>query len=685
MSHLLTGELQRRRQLPPPRLHHLVPLPHHIAALGDATTGTDSSGNSSPPCAAPARPSPPGRVSTPSLRRESADSATARVPPRLRQPSVRSLLPQPCGPPASSAATATGVTDEHGTPHRVQPPPSTSVETRPVTLPSRPPHAASSGDGGGGSVRGRCYRTPAAQLVHSITRLNRMTAEAGGLADAAAPFIITAGRCEAGVGSGAATRRLARVPLLPLTLCTDGATVVLVDPNGTAQHCNYVHAVDTYRQCRAAVAAPSSSPPTTVLWWSWRDLHASHTGDAVPLATARAALVVGGGTVNVGGVVDTAGAAAAARQAAGPAPLSAVQPERLCLSHGDPMVLVLAGGDVCAGAAAAAAAEDPDVFSLAGDVLRDVYHGYLPTLIESVYPHGGVPLRGCWCGVARDTEEVPSRGTQAPPSAETAIVAVRAPLLPGVASVGSAERATAAAAAHDTAAVMRSLLPSSRPPPAAADSAALWWRSIPPATALHLPRAVMAFMMPEQARLHPTPLVVAAAAAAVAAAVPVDEPHDSYSVCTAADPRNTDGGACRGTGLASPPTAGLTCVSPLLHAPRPPPRAAATATTTTIAKRVCESIVVLTPIGRVELVAPAEAGSAATTTVADVKYSLLRSAAGRSLGMSGEEVAVAYAPGSASLSDATVLDTRHAVLRLRRRLVSDMDAAHTKLCLNPPA
>lgn len=130
---------------------------------------------------------------------------------------------------------------------------------------------------------------------------------------------------------------------------------------------------------------------------------------------------------------------------------------------------------------------------------------------------------------------------------------------------------------------------------------------------------------------------------------------------------------------------GLTFVSPLMRASLPASADTSTATATAAAaasavhasvveyRRACQSAVVLTPKGRVELVVAAGASVppvslSAPVTIRDVKCSLCCSAVGQALQLREADVDVIYVPGSPALQDAEPVEREHVVLRLRRRV-----------------
>ncbi|KAG8347931.1 hypothetical protein ERJ75_000938400 [Trypanosoma vivax] len=80
------------------------------------------------------------------------------------------------------------------------------------------------------------------------------------------------------------------------------------------------------------------------------------------------------------------------------------------------------------------------------------------------------------------------------------------------------------------------------------------------------------------------------------------------------------------------------------------------------ANAYCRGVLVLTPRGPVQLLAP---GPGLMVRVADVAESLLRSCVGRSMRLSRECIAFKYAPSLPPLEDTTLVDTPYSVMRLQ--------------------
>ncbi|CAJ1007362.1 hypothetical protein Q4I28_002676 [Leishmania naiffi] len=505
------GDAQRGLEPIRPRQHRLLPLPHHPAASNGVCAGTDRS----PLLSSRYSARPPTAAGAPLTHRRESDvsvvrpvgwgSAVACVGAELRHTGMKRLLP--CRPPApltrsSSAETrssecvpgtanaaATVATLNFGavlneqppvTTERIPPPspqlshpyphsgttpgvavscqlhpPSSPTLSSPACKPqycapaaslaaisaSSPPSPIEDG------VLGR-YRATATQFIKGIERLNRMTTTMCN-ADATLIFTLTEERTASGK---AGARKMTRVPLLPLTLCTDGSTVLLVDPNGTERHGNYLQAVDRFHQYlppftstassrNAATPSVSSHPPSNVLWWTLTDLQREPS--AVPFTTARAALSVehlidSQDDVNrkqrfpQSSLMHAAGEETSSTKcpAEVAAMLAAIQPSRLTLRYGEPLVLVFASpgaqvGDeaqrhgIMDGRVGAEVAADVPLWFTASEatsppedlkrngfphlgynLLLDIYHGYLPSFLELIYPNGGVQLRGCWCDVS---------------------------------------------------------------------------------------------------------------------------------------------------------------------------------------------------------------------------------------------------------------------------------------------
>lgn len=645
----------------------------------------------------------------------------------------------------------------------------------------------------------RRYRTTAIQFIKAIERLNHMTSTTCS-ADTTSFFALTEERTASGkVGM----RKMARVPLLPLTLCTDGATVILVDPNGTERHGNYLKAVDGFHRCSAAFtsaasshgnAAPSVSPhpPSSVLWWALNDLQ--RTPCAVPLFTARASLSVEHSIrARDSANEDLSFAQLRPMHALGhetsstmrpekrTATLAAIQPSRLTLRYGEPLVLVFASatarvvdeaplhrirdGKVGAGAAADVppwpATNEPasqrEGSSQVGDnLLCDIYHGYLPSFLEFLYPNGGIMLRGCWCDVSTSAADE-SMAPSIKPFSEQQQQVSRATVLLGDVGGGAAPRSSSGsptsrgtqgllvtrvpmplldwspqstgavpiarsdddASTADGETPMQSFRSTALPPPrrspatntAVNRGAATCKQTTLPDAILQLPPAVLCFLAqnvdrasaasaitsggprayPSSSPLPPSQPTVPAAAPFSRLTLRRVESQSKSDMCAtdfSADgpaPAAYDldsyrvhvGGDCRGiheSNLQGPQLQqqrktrngfGLVYVSALLHTPSQPPPQMDMAGKPSVA---CESVVVLTPAGHVELVVPATSHAAARPiTVTDVQYSLLHSAVGCSLHLRDEEVAFTYAPGTPDLHGTTVLDAVHVVLRLQRR------------------
>ncbi|CAJ1021383.1 hypothetical protein, conserved [Leishmania lindenbergi] len=860
------GDAQRGLEPIRPRQHRLLPLPHHPAASNGVCAGTDRSQLLPSRCSA----RPPIAAGAPLTHRRESDvsvvrpvgwgNAVACVGAELRHTGMKPLLP--CRPPApltssSSAETrssesvpgtanaaATVATLNFGAALNEQPPvtteriPTLSPQlslpyphsgTTPGVAASCQPHPPSSPTSSSPACKPRCcapaaslaaisassspspiedgvlgrYRATATQFIKGIERLNRMTTTMCN-ADATLIFALTEERTASGK---AGARKMARVPLLPLTLCTDGSTVLLVDPNGTERHGNYLQAVDGFHQYlspftstassrNAAAPSVSSHPPSNVLWWTLTDLQREPS--AVPFTTARAALSVehlidSQDDVNrkqrfpQPSLMHAAGDETSSTKcpAKVAAMLAAIQPSRLTLRYGEPLVLVFASPGAQVGdeaqrhrimdgrVGAEVAADVPPWFTaseatspqedlkrndfphLGYNLLRDIYHGYLPSFLELIYPNGGVQLRGCWCdvpasavdastaqsmnlfsqqqlslhptvspmGVSGGAAQRSSPGPLKPRCTQQLLVTMAPMPLLGWSpqSTGAAPHGHrgAAAAADDIETIMQSLRPTSLRPP---------WRSqaaftatsrgantrklttAAPAAVLQLPTAVLRFLAHHDDKvcavsaktssgprlcLSPSPPLPSEHTATGAAPSPrltqrrverhgkpdvcvtdfgPDGPilaingFDSSRVHSDGDPRGIRDSNLRGPQLQRQWQArsgfDLVYVGALLHAPsQPPPMGMAVKTSV-----MCKSVVVLTPAGRVELVVPATSHAAAgLITIADVQQSLLCSPVGRLLLLRDEEVVFTYAPGTPHLLETAVVDTAHAVLRLRRR------------------
>ncbi|CAJ1988013.1 hypothetical protein conserved [Leishmania donovani] len=805
-----------------PRRHRLPPLPRHPEASNGLCAGID-------------RPQPhpqlhftrpPTTSGAPSAHRRQSDSsqlrpagrgnAVGRAAAELRHTGMKPMLSRrPPAPftnssramarssefaPGAADAAATVATLNCGAALDEQPPvaaerasstssplslpyaqPATAAGVTPLFNPHPPPSSPSPAEEG---LPGR-YRTTAMQFIKAIERLNRMTSTTCS-ADATSFFALTEERTASGkVG----VRKMARVPLLPLTLCTDGATVILVDPNGTERHGNYLKAVDGFHQYSAAFtsaasshgsAAPSVSPhpPSNVLWWALSDLQ--QTPCAVPLTTARASLSVerlisGNDSVNKDqSFTQPRPAHAPGRETSptmGPAKttatFAAIQPCRLTLRYGEPLALVFASAGARVGAEAAA---DVPPWSTANEstgqregsphigynLLRDVYHGYLPSFLEFLYPNGGIMLRGCWCAVSTSAADEPmapsvkpfsqqqqqvSRATvslrdggggAAPRSSSRSptsrgeqgllVTTVPMPLLgwsPQSTGPVPIARRDNDAGAVDEETFMPSFRPTAVPPPRRSPAtntvvdlgAATCKRTTLPDAVLQLPPAVLRFLAQDGGRTSvasaiipggpraylssspppPSQPTTTAAAPSLRLTLRRVESHsepdvcatdfgadesasaaydfDSYRVHAGGDCRGIHDSNLQGSQLQQQWQArngfGLVYVSALLHTPSQPPPPMGMAGKPSVA---CESVMVLTPAGHVELVVPATSHAAARPiTITDVQYSLLRSAVGCSLHLRDEEVAFTYAPGTPDLHGATVVDAAHVVLRLRRR------------------
>ncbi|GET87778.1 hypothetical protein, conserved [Leishmania tarentolae] len=643
------------------------------------------------------------------------------------------------------------------------------------------------------------YRRTATQFIHAIERLNQMTFTTC-TPDVTSFFTLTEEMTASGqVG----IRKMARVPLLPLTLCTDGATVILVDRNGTERHGNYLQAVGGFHQPASAFTSAASSdgsvtpfatphPSSHVLWWTLSDMQQSPC--VVPLTTARAALSVAhiisghesvhqnqsfpqrSPTHTLGNETSTIWPAKTT------ATLAAIQPSRLTLRYGEPLVLVFAstaarvGGEaplqstrdekvaaeeVVDGPPSSTAKEKTDQGKtiqregpphIGYSILRDIYHGYLPSLLERLYPNGGIMLRGCWCDVstnAADAPIVPSvesvsqqrvpqammslgngsggavqRSSFASPTSGgthgSLVITVPMPLLnwlPQSTSTARTARSDDNAGAVDAETLMRSFRPTSLRPSrrsqatnAVVDPGATMRKlATLPDAILQFPPAVLRFLIQDDDRMNagsvpicsgscpcssPSPRSQPTAVAAApsqgltlqsvenrssqsvcATDFHVDEPDpapndfDSYRVHVGGDYRGTHHSNLCGWQLQEQwqgrNSLGVVYASALLHAPSQPLPPMGMAGKPLV---VCESVVVLTPAGRVELVVPPPSHSAARPiTITDVQYSLLRSAVGLSLRLRDDEVAFTYAPGTPPLPGTTVVDAAHVVLRLGRR------------------
>ncbi|KAG5507605.1 hypothetical protein JKF63_06554 [Porcisia hertigi] len=794
-----------------PRQHHLLPLSHNPAASEDVGANTNRQ-QPHPPlhCARP-----PTASGVPLVHRRGTKNAglgsvrqggtLTYQATHLRHTGMRQLLPR-C-PPASlvnpssverrsstSASTAvevaaTAATLNRGAASGEQP--TAAAEPAPSSLRQRqlssarpaateedksllqlhrlPSQALSLEDGVPGG-----YRATATQFMRSIERLNRMTA----LTCSEYDNLFFGMTEERAAGGAASMQKMSRVPLLPLTLCTDGETVILVDPNGTERHKNYLQAVDRLWHCPKMFTSTASSsgatPPfashtlSKVLWWTLSDLQRASC--AVPLTNARATFSsedsvdgqCGGSNVlnphlsrPTKALESEAPSTACSTKTT--VMLAAIQPNRLTLRYGEPLVLVFASSGTRAESEipldcvldtrvkAKAAADVVPRFTedrltclkeaahlegsshIGHDLLRDIHHGFLPSLLESIYPDGGVHLRGCWCDVSTSAADAlsarsvkptsPQRQQQqqqhlswrhnaswinlgngeaqrsslgCPQSGKTPrllLKTVRTSLVDW-SPPPTARRDGGDTGARDAEGVMQSLRPTSLPPLACPQ------QTLPDAV-LNLPPDVLRFLALDDnhvgahstttrlgKRLNRSSSSLQSTVrriesdhelgsrpidAGAESPVPAADGLDSSRVCV--------GGDCRGVcerSLKGPQPqqrqarheVGLVYVSALLHAPSQPPPVAMTGKKTII----CESVVVLTPAGRVELVVPeiSRAFSRAIT-IADVEHSLVCSAVGRSLHLYRGEFAFIYAPGTEELLGTAVVDAAQAVLRLQRR------------------
>ncbi|KPA78548.1 hypothetical protein ABB37_06148 [Leptomonas pyrrhocoris] len=622
------------------------------------------------------------------------------------------------------------------------------------------------------------YRPTAVQFSKAVLRLNKMTTSTCTAADTTSLEFVEerngkrVDRRHADNGgpsyetptpslSLSRLRKLMHVSLLPLTICTDGAAVLLVDPNGTSRHGNYVQAVKTYLR-RRATAQLSASSASRVLWWTAEDAH--DCKGVLPLSRARASCADGDLAFGVSGDDCAPLTSSLAKVRCNSSIfLSSVQPDRLTLPFGNGLLLLLMPEAAGASTASADAAlgddarskeqrhadadaspraalhgvrpASPAASSLSQDLLTDLCHGYLPSLLESVYPNGGVQLRGCWCTLSSsgDESDVSSARHQQQPhnashtssrvsadgassgtegavddcvaalSIAEALVHPPHPLLTGTSEDPRLSSSAAAVAAR----VMQSLQPTSLPrAPARANDASQ--RDLPPALVLDLQPPVMQFALhlgvaapmqttkssaearsdensehvPQSLSSHPLSDTTTSKMRFPAGAM---TPSLALAVHEADVVMGSDQRALITAARSTFSKSGLVFVGPLL---RGSPRVFGTAAAALSARPAveahrspCQSAMVLTPMGRVELVVEQGANKGLTGSVAsassfgspvtirDVKRSLCRCAVGQALQLTEADVALVYAPGTPVLQDQDEVPRSHVVLRLRRRSI----------------
>ncbi|KPI83172.1 hypothetical protein ABL78_7801 [Leptomonas seymouri] len=593
------------------------------------------------------------------------------------------------------------------------------------------------------------YRPTATQFLMAVRRLNRMTANVCRAEDKTSLEFVEEDkgkRLNRRPESNGATlhaaptpplslprvRKLAHVPLLPLTICTDGSAVLLVDPNGTSRHGNYVQAAETYLQCRAA-AHPSTPPAAScMLWWTMDDVKGCR--GVLPLSDARASYTEGDPSF---GMSSSSSALSTSTHANTRIDcnlfLSSVQPSCLKLPYGEGLLLLFTNASASSTKSAdVSPATAPNLASAPASsfshgFLDDLYHGYLPSLLESVYPDGGVQIRGCWCDSWNSSGESTISSTKQPlgasfatsqpsvapgdgarssrgrePDDDVKTLRIAEPLVhpacaPSTRVAETTKAPSSELAAAAAARIMERLQPTSLPR-APASSKGTPINSLSQAPILELPKAVLQFMLHEDDVASPQMVQRVAGASAVkeltgaSRSIAPRSPAmvSSPSAPTVDESERIVGSDKRKFDTTAAPSCfssgGLVFVSPLLRAPQPVRVAAAAAAASSCAAvddrpSLCHSVIVLTPMGRVELVvehrgarplagdAAASAISASPVTIRDVKSSLCLCAVGQALQLSEADVALVYAPGTAALGEEEELNRKHVVLRLRRRLV----------------
>jgi hypothetical protein len=554
-------------------------------------------------------------------------------------------------------------------------------------------------------------------------------------------------------------RTLSQVPLLPLTICTDGDTVVLIDLNGTSMHGNYVEVVRAYLTVHAVAIAPAdsecfhhpSAPPTSsrVLWWTLAEVQRRR--GFVPLTDARASCV----DTELFARQLTRGVAAppaSTQQRNTASSLFAFQPDHLSLPYGNGLVLVFTEATTTAGPSANAVREVTDGMQdvqvgrdlpwkappprdnwnlLGRALLRDLSEGHLPSFLEAIYPLGGVSLRGIWCQL-NDNEGNPDAGedgaSRGNDEDEVHMLKCSNPLVhlsfplhltTTAASVDDTASQTTASSYEDfnaaAAHIMASLRPTSLPCASARPAASTSPQDrVTPVPTLVLPDAVRCLLPDyeiEELESSASDLEAAQVLGRLATVAPMQEDtiarHRKASPPSATQEVTEEGGAHSvdeqrvshtavdsdasviGTDMRTLKTSpaptfsnsDLVYVVPLLRASAPATSSIAatrTAVTAANSRCVCESVMVLTQLGRVEVVVPDAPAMPSETpmlcspvTVRDIKHSLCGSAVGQVLQLREEEVFFAYAPEAPPLPDTEVMRQRHVVLRLRRRLTSD--------------
>lgn len=546
------------------------------------------------------------------------------------------------------------------------------------------------------------YRSAATQFIKSIQRLNAMTTTTCSVHHTSSlEFMAPTQSSSSNSGSNrsggqrgrvravshiSSIRQLMSVPLLPLTICTDGRTVMLVDRNGTARHHNYLAAVESSMKQRTT---STSDGGTLVLWWTLQELKGSR--GILPLSSAAATYTK----------MVTASSNGASQQKSS---LRGVQPDHLTLPYGEGVVLVFtttaAHLTESTSPADDPSAPDPHSFApstLGGNFLQDLRHGYLPSLLEDVYPDGGVQLRGCWCALPTAPPSSDSRGAthhideeredlMDEKNASVKVVRVALPLVhvgEAAAKGSPLHRRTQAAAA---ARMMTSLQPTSIVPAAARPRTPSLPGSAPHELILDLSEDVLRFVLstttpsterhgqgaPTQGSGPVAPRTSSSSPPPPPSPTHPSMRHsltdDAAVVVSAHDARPSPVALATAAAATTSTTAlarHLTYVGSLLRAAAPAPATAAPAPSRTSATRVCTSVLVLTPMGRIELVAPDVPPPSFPFTVGDVRYSLVRSAVGRSLHLQEAAVELVYGPGTPPLGDAVCFTGSQVVLRLR--------------------
>lgn len=501
----------------------------------------------------------------------------------------------------------------------------------------------------------------------AILLLNCMTERLSGQRNDRWQMAFTGDQCY----GGEAAWKWSSVPLHPISILTDGATVLIVDFNGTARHRNYHDIITAQWKIKAAEekkrsmkrmvvdsrpALPNDArlidggPPRAdiVGWWALSDVKRQQGGKkaAVPLSSARAVLFgPSSSAMTTDNLADLLYNAA-----------SSVGPGTLRLAYGDPLLLAFG---FAAPDTTAAAAMRGDEFKMASTpasqcLLQDLCHCCLPSVLEEAYPNGGVTLRGCW--IDDSTED----GR-----------AVR-PLL--YRRDGSSD--------GEVSALLRRVLPPSN------RAAVLDSLSLPPLE-LRLSPFMLQFI---ESPSTSSPLASPSNPAGIAGSGKANHPPTDANASHAAAKPST----CTVSSQQKDPNSVAkypVYVAPLYPSGAPEPFVAegetemSRETLLSRCNHFCQSVTILTPVGQVELAREDTAagqqqsdpttsqGSGGVITIKDIKMCLLRSAVGRSLRLRSGEIDFVYAPGTPVLEDAHVMRAAHAVLRLIRRGEERMEVA----------